>query len=118
VKVVLDHHFPLRIAVLLRDLGHDVQAAQELGWQDLDDDALLTLCMGEGYALMTNNVSDCAVLARHWQAEGRAHAGLVFTSDASRPRTREAVGRFVADVAALMAEHPSDAGLLGRVMWL
>lgn len=45
---------------------------------------LLGLCAANGRALLTNNVADLAVIVRQWQAQGRSHHGLIFTSDHMR----------------------------------
>jgi len=118
VKLVLDHHYSPVIATRLRQRGHDVVAALELGWEAEDDEPLLVLCRDEGRALLTNNVADFAVIARHWQADGRTHEGLIFTSDAGMPRTRDTIGRFVEAIAALMHDNPSDNSFTERIHWL
>ena len=118
MKLALDHHYSPLIAQELRNRGHDVVAAVEAGWEAEDDDTLLGLCMDEQRTLLTNNVADFAVIARRWHTEGRAHGGLVFTSDVSRPRTRDAIGRYVEALAALMHENPSDEGFVDRIHWL
>lgn len=118
MRLALDHHYSALIAVELRGRGHDVLAAVERGWQASTDVELLAACAAESRALLTNNVPDFAVLARLWAAEGRAHHGLVFTSDRSLPRTRDTVGRYVALLDALAREHPSDDALLDRIVWL
>lgn len=118
MRLLIDHHYPPDIARQLRRSGHDVWAAQERGWQSLDDDELLACCSEESRAILTNNAVDFTLIARALAADGRSHAGLVFTSDASRPRTRDAIGRFVADLRQLMRAHPGDADLTNRVVWL
>jgi hypothetical protein len=118
VKLALDHHYSPLIARELRARGHDVVAAVEVGWETEDDDALLGLCADQQRTLLTNNVADFAVIARQWQTEGRAHGGLVFSSDASRPGTRDTIGRYVEALAALMQENPSDESFLDRIHWL
>lgn len=118
MRLTLDHHYPTAIAVGLRERGHDVDTAAERGWQVVDDDVLLALCAGESRVLMTNNVADFAPLVREWAAQGRAHLGLVFTSDSSLPRTTAMVGRYVGLLDDLMRAHPGDAALTDRIVWL
>lgn len=67
---------------------------------------------------MTNNVGDLVVVARRWAEEGRQHAGLVFSSDASLPRTRATIGRFVDLLEHLMTGNPGDASFIDRIHWL
>jgi hypothetical protein len=118
VKLALDHHYSPLIAERLRDAGHDVVAIVERGWEREDDESLLTICADQARALLTNNIRDFATIERHWLAEGRGHAGLVITSDASMPRVRATIGRYVTAVGALMDAHPADDGLRDRVHWV
>lgn len=118
MKLALDHHYSPLIARGLRDLGRDAVAAVELAWEAEDDEPLLTLCTNTGRSLMTKNVADFAVIARQWQIEGRAHPGLIFTSDASFPRTRNTIGCFVEAIAHLMQNNPGDDSFVDRTHWL
>lgn len=118
MKLLLDNHYPLLIPKGLRERDHDVVAAHEQGWADEDDEALLALGVGEQRALLTNNVRDFAGIAQRWAAQGRSHYGLIFTADASRPRTRNAVGRYVEDLHVLLAAHEEIDGFVDRIQWL
>ncbi len=118
MRLALDNHYPTLIAEQLRDLGYDAIAVIEIGWAAEDDEPLLTACALQHRALLTNNVADFAVIARRWQLDDRHHAGLIYTSDASLPRTRHNTGTFVAALAALMADHPADDALVDRTHWL
>lgn len=118
MKLALDHHYPLPIAAQLRAAAHDVVAAVEVGWEADEDEVLLEHCRVERRALLTNNVGDLATIARRWQAQDRSHAGLVFTSDRSMPRTRDHVGVYVERLGALLDAHPADDGFVDRTHWL
>jgi hypothetical protein len=118
VKLGLDHHYSTIIAETLRERGHDVVAAIEAGWEDEADEALLARCAGEKRVLLTNNVADFAVIARRWQAEGRSHQGLWFTSDASLPRTRDMIGRYVELIDELMRANLDEDCFVDRSHWL
>jgi hypothetical protein len=118
VRLALDHHYSPLIAGGLRRRDHDATAAVEVGWEAEDDEPLLALCADEQRALLTNDVADLTVIARRWQTEGRSHHGLIFTSDASRPRTRDTIGRYVDAIAALMQDNPDADGFVDRIHWL
>jgi Domain of unknown function (DUF5615) len=118
VKLALDHHYSPAIAIELRARGHDVIAVMEREWETEDDESLLALCGRDARALVTNNVGDFTVIARSWAAEGREHAGLIFTSDASMPRSRRTIGRYVESLDALLRANPGDGAANDRVHWL
>lgn len=118
MKLVLDHHYSASIARQLCERGHDVVAAIERGWEAEDDESLLAVCAAEQRVLLTNNVADFAIIARRWAAEGQAHWGLIFTSDASMPRSRNTIGRYVAALADMLQTHPHGDALVDRVHWL
>ena len=118
MRLALDHHYSTRIAVKLREKGHDVIAANERSWEAETDDALLALCHDERRALLTNNVADFVVLARRWAIEGRAHSGLVFTSDSSMPRSKQNIGRYFQRLDLLLRSLPAQDSLVDRIHWL
>lgn len=118
MKLALDHHYSPAIAAQLRERGHDVTAALERGWEAEEDEPLLELCDREQRALLTNNVADFTTVMRRWAAEGRRHSGLIFTSDASMPRGRDTIGRFVRALAELLRSNPGDDRFKDRVHWL
>jgi predicted nuclease of predicted toxin-antitoxin system len=118
VRLALDHHYSTKIATKLRDKGHDVVAVAERGWEAEADEVLLDLCQAEGRTLLTNNVADFVAIARRWAVEGRSHAGLVFTSDSSLPRSRDTIGQYVRVLDRLLRSHPADGSLTDRIHWL
>ncbi|MGH2829684.1 MAG: DUF5615 family PIN-like protein [Actinomycetota bacterium] len=118
MKLALDHHYSPAIATQLRARGHDVIAVIERGWEAEDDEPLLKLCAQEHRALMTNDVADFTVVARRWAAEGRRHPGLSYTSDASMPRSRATLGRFVEALDELLRSNAGDDAFNDRVHWL
>ena len=115
---MLDHHYSPQIANRLHDFGHDVMSVGERGWETETDEALLTLCLGEQRALLTNNVADFAVIVRRWALEGRSHAGLVFTSDRSMPRSSDWTGRYVGALDGLLRDRAGDLAITDQVEWL
>lgn len=118
MRLALDNHFSPVIAAKLRERGHDVMAAAEQGWARHSDEALLTGCQREQRALLTNDVTDFTRLAREWAADGRSHAGLVFTSNASMPRSKKMIGRYVRALDALLQANPAADAFADRIHWL
>ena len=118
MKLALDHHYSPDIAEQLRARAHDVVAAIERGWDQEDDEPLLTLCLAEQRTLLTSNVPDFVEIARRWSVQGQSHAGLIFTSDASLPRTRRTIGRFVKLLHDLLIEHGESDHFTDRIHWL
>lgn len=118
MKLAFDHHYSPTIAARLRHKGHDVVAAIEQGWEVHEDERLLEVCRQERRSLLTNNVSDFAILTRRWAAEGRSHAGLVFTSDASLPRSCDTIGRYVELLDQLLNAHTGEDAFVDQIHWL
>ena len=118
MRLALDQHYSTQIAVELRRRGHDVVAAVEKGWEAEDDERLLMRCETEERALLTNNVGDFVVIARSWATQGRRHLGLTFTSDASMPRGRDTIGRYVDALESLLVANAGDTDFVDRVHWL
>jgi hypothetical protein len=77
VRLLLDAHISARrVAVPLRDRGHDVRAAdEERGLDGSADEELLALAAEEERVLITCDVKDFPAIARRWAEAGRTHAG-------------------------------------------
>lgn len=78
MRLLLDAHVSgPRIAVPLREAGHEVRSVDEEreldGW---NDEALLALATAEGRALVSFDVKDFPDIARRWAEASRPHAGL------------------------------------------
>lgn len=108
MRLLLDEMHASAAAVELRKLGLDVSAVQEhADLRSRTDEDILVAASGEGRAVVTENVRDCAPLSRRWAAEGREHAGVVFTSPERFNRARLAYpGDLVAALAAFVADSP------------
>jgi predicted nuclease of predicted toxin-antitoxin system len=118
VRLLLDEHYSDQIAVQLRAAGHDAVTVSERGLKGTDDETLLSLAASDARALLTNNARDFLPLVGRWAAAGDHHAGLLLTSDASLPRAKRTIGRYVEVLGELMAAHPEPGALQDQVRWL
>jgi predicted nuclease of predicted toxin-antitoxin system len=120
VKLLLDEMISFRIAADLRSRGHDVAAVKrdrpEL--QSVPDLTLVQLMAIESRAIVTNNVKDYQPIHQAMLAAGRDHAGMVFTFDATMPRTKAQIPLWVARLEAALHDHPSPTALVNRVLHL
>ncbi|HLM85346.1 MAG TPA: DUF5615 family PIN-like protein [Solirubrobacteraceae bacterium] len=85
MKLFLDAHISgPRIASSLRELGHDVRAAdEERALDGSTDEELLSIAAAQERIFVTFDVKDFPVIARRWAEAGRTHAGcaIVVGSD-------------------------------------
>jgi hypothetical protein len=77
VKLFLDAHISRRrVAIQLRERGHDVRAADEERELDgFSDEQLLALAAEEDRIFVTFDVKDFPVIVRRWAEAGRRHTG-------------------------------------------
>jgi predicted nuclease of predicted toxin-antitoxin system len=116
VKALLDEQLSPRIAELLRNRGHDVQAVTDRS--DLAGQSarvILEVAAAEDRAVITNNVKDFRPLAAERLARGESHAGLILLPS-TRTRTRDAVEMLTDAIERVLREHP--AGLPATERWV
>jgi predicted nuclease of predicted toxin-antitoxin system len=116
VKALLDEQLSPRIAELLRNRGHDVQAVGER--RDLagrSDRVILEAAVAEERAMITNNVKDFRPLAAERLARGESHAGLILLPS-TRTRTRGAVEILADAIEQILHQHPN--GLAATERWI
>ena len=119
MRLLLDEHYPPRIAVELRRRGHDVVAAPERPeLRGLGDVALFALMASEGRAILTEDAADFLPIVRAAAVRGTDHSGLVLTSPRQFPRTSRAMGRLVAALDAFLTAHPAEDALREQSWWL
>ena len=96
----------------LREAGYDVQAIKWdrndlLGSSDLE---LVRQMATEGRAIVTNDIADFQAIHDQFLAAGNEHYGMVFTFDATMPRTKDAIPQWVTVLTKLLTEHiPEDS---------
>jgi hypothetical protein len=116
-RLLLDEMFSPEIAARLVKRGHDVVAvAAEPDLVGLPDEQLLDWATDQGRCLVTENVKDFEVLRRVTTAQGRTHAGLLYSGPRRFPRDRRFVGALVValdtTIAAGQLPGPDEVGCL------
>jgi Domain of unknown function (DUF5615) len=90
VKALLHEQLSPQIAVLLRQVGLDVEAVADrpdlVGRSDM---VIFEVAGRDDRTVITNNIKDFRPLAAQWLAQGRVHGGLILLHSA-RTRTRAA----------------------------
>lgn len=82
MRLLLDAHISAqRVAVPLRDRGHDVRAvAEERKLDGTPDEELLALAAEDGRVLVTCDINDFPAITRSWAEAGRTHAGCAIVA--------------------------------------
>jgi hypothetical protein len=110
---------PAQVARRLRELGHDVQGAQEphnrWDW-GLEDTDQLEAASSQGRVLVTYNLRDIAPISRGWAEAGRTHAGIVLIHVQTVPSWD--VGELVRRLDTLLHSHPAESALKNSVLFL
>lgn len=106
------------IADALGAEGHDVVAvAATPSLRGTSHEDLLAYAAARQLVVVTENVVDFAAIAARWAADGRAHAGLIFTSPKRFNRASLAYpGNLVVALRGLLGDPP-DIGASGT-WWL
>lgn len=87
-RLLLDEHYPDRVAAALRDRGHDVTAAvSDNALRGASDERLLAVAMAQGRWLATENVADFRPLLRAALAAEEVPPGLLLVNARRFPRT-------------------------------
>ncbi len=120
MRLLLDEMIPPQVARGLREAGYDVQAIKRdrndlLGSSDIE---LVRQMAVEQRAIVTNDVEDFQAIHDRFLAAGDEHYGMVFTFDATMPRTKDAIPQWVQALTQLLAEHADDDGLRNQTLHL
>ena len=119
MKLLLDEHYSPEIARRLREEGFDVvSVAERSELVSVGDAELFAVAAYERRALLTNNVRDFVALARRWATIGQDHYGLIFTADASLPRSRATIGKFIRRLRKLLETNSAQGAFGNRIHWL
>ena len=99
-----------QIAAALRSRGIDAVSVHErpLLEGQPDDREVLRAAAREHRVLVSNNVRDLVPIVNEFAFAGEMHFGLLLTSDATFPRTREAISLTVRSLGAFAADRGAD----------
>lgn len=117
MRLLLDEMISPRIARALREHGYDVQAVKQ-DRPDLagrGDRKLVQQMATERRAIVTNDIADFQAIHDRLLAAGDEHYGMIFTFDATMPRTKHAIPRWVRALTELLTEHTREDSLRNRI---
>jgi predicted nuclease of predicted toxin-antitoxin system len=117
VRRLLDHHYPPLIAQRLRERGFDVVAANEVGLEMAPDEAVFDYAVTHERALLTNDVAGFMRIHRDSLLQGRAHFGVIFTSDSTWSRAKSGIGPLVDRFAEILRDRPAAQTLADQLLW-
>lgn len=118
MRLLLDEHFPRRIAAELRGRGHDVLAVTESGdLRGLADVELFEYASGEHRAVVTQGFGGFSVLLREAAVTESEHFGVIFVPRAVGSSLHD-FDRLVDALARFLEERPAEDGLLEGAAWL
>lgn len=117
MRLLLDEMISPRIAHELREHGHDLQNVKK-DRPDLasrSDRELIRQMVTERRAIVTNDIADFQLIHDRLLAAGDEHYGMIFTSDATMPRTKDAIPKWVQALTKLLGEHTREESLRNQV---
>jgi predicted nuclease of predicted toxin-antitoxin system len=82
-KLHLNEHLSPRLAQQLRMYGFDVTSTLEMKMVEADDDEQLAYAASSGRAIVTFNHKDFSVRHDRYMEEGKAHWGIVLSTEES-----------------------------------
>lgn len=121
MRLLLDEKFPATIARELREQhGADVIAVgEDTSLCGNHDEELFAAAQEAERTLITENVRDFRRIAHEWQAAGRIHHGVIYTTNRKYPRHRPGtIGRIVRDLARLIETTPEAGAPSNLELWL
>ncbi len=120
MRLLLDEMISWKIAVELRNRGHDVFAVKRdrAVLESRADPTVLAAAASERRAVVTNNVRDYRAAHVGARTGGEDHYGVVFTHDDTLPRHKAGFPLWVSTLETLLEAHPAEHALLNRVRHL
>ena len=109
-----------RTARELREAEYDVQAVKR-DWPELSgksDHELVRRMATERRTIITNDIDDFQKIHDQFLATGDEHHGMVFTDDATMPRTKAAIPQWVQTLTQLLVDHTEEDSLRNQTLHL
>lgn len=105
MRLLIDQNLATRVAVLLRDAGHDAVHVSERGMSRADDDQVLALAVAEERVLVSEDTDFGALLAR----SRSPLPSLVLLRSADRLTTQARAELLIATIGRVEAELGTGA---------
>ena len=120
MKLLLDEMISWRVAVELRNRGHDVVAVKRdrPALVSRLDPTVLAAAAAEQRAVVTNNIRDYHAAHELMRARGKDHYGVIYTHDDTLPRNKAAFPLWISTLEALLESRPAENTLMNRVQHL
>jgi hypothetical protein len=117
MRLLLDAHMVVGIAIRLREAGIDaIAVAEHDELRTAGDDELLDAAAKESRVLVTRDTATVRTLLHARWASGRSTWGAVFVAS-SVPSSRRGAALVVREVVRIVAEHPGD-GPFEHELWI
>lgn len=121
LKLLLDEMHTPTVAHALCERGFDVKAVAGISSElkSLSDRDLMSFAATMKRALVTENIADFRIIASEWAAQGRDHAGIIYTPNARFPRASVAYPRsLIRALQKLLEKPPAVTEAAGWEWWL
>ena len=118
MKLLLDEQLSSVIAQQLRDQGHDVVAAIEVGLTGATDDQVLSSAARDRRAVVTNNIKDFRPLHADYLKTIATHYGIIHVPSGKYSLKRAQLGPLITALALLLCQMPGDDALRDREYFL
>ena len=99
-RLYLNEHLSPRLAEQLRQYGFDVTSTFESGMGEADDDEQLAWAVSEQRVIVTFNHKDFAVRHERYITKGKAHWGIVLSTEESTDVLRRRLLRLLNTLSA------------------
>ncbi|MGH3273708.1 MAG: DUF5615 family PIN-like protein [Streptosporangiaceae bacterium] len=108
MRILLDEMYAGKLARALRDKGIDAVTVADLGLTGRSDVDVFAAAVDQGYAVLTENVSDFAPLRGEHVAAGGHHLGVLIALSSRFSRRPAGHGALVTAVIAVASGQLND----------